>query len=100
MFELGANFKNLEEDHASLLAKGERSAALRECCKGNLNRLDAPDPEEKRCSLEGLFLGNHTVARPKAGPLTHKVRRTEMASAIYTLLRWLDAKRSSLPERA
>ena len=50
--------------------------------------------------LEVLFLGNRAVAHPKDGALTHKVRRTEMTSAINTLLRWLDAKRSSFPELA
>jgi len=100
MLEVGAQFTDLEKKHASLLAQGDRSTALRRCYNGDLKRLDALDAEERRCMLEVLFLGNRAVAHPKDGALTHKVRRTEMTSAINTLLRWLDAKRSSLPELA
>ena len=71
------------------------------CCGSGKNLLDKLHPEDQRCLLEVLYLGNRAVAHPKDGTgLDHKAGEPEMTSAINTVLKWLTERKSQWPELA
>ena len=86
--------------HAVLSDGPNRLSELISCCKVGSSLVASLPPDNQRCLLEVLYLGNRAVAHSGDGGLDHKVGPQEMTVAINTVLDLLSSRKTQWPELA
>jgi hypothetical protein len=82
----------------SLSSGPGRTLELLNCCTTGRHFVTKLRPEDQRCLLEVLYLGNRAIAHPDDGHVDHKVGVHEMTAAINVVLNWLEEKALLWPE--